>query len=300
MIMKNAVIKKKVIFSVLFIIMALPILASPAFAICNLDAELVNQDPHPALSGDYVEVLLQVNGIGGDCEEGAVAELVLDYPFSLDGKDSSRILGSGTYAGDGNNNFWNIVYKIRIDQNAIEDDYEIELRYAGGDNLYGGSYIFKKFNITVEDGRTDFEIHVEDYNIKERNLVLEILNVGNQDIEALTVELPKQDNVAVKGSNRNIVGDLDSNEYTTADFEATPAEGEITVNLIYTDSTNERRSVQKTVYYDPSYFVDSLDNAAPDRTGTYVVAGIAILAIVYFFFRRYKKKKQKKKKKFEV
>ena len=299
MIMGNTKVKKKVIFSLFLIIIGLPIFASAATA-CNLDAELINQDPYPALSGGYVEVLFQISGIGSDCENGAIAELILDYPFSLDGRDSSRILKSSTYVGYGHSSYWNILYKIRIDPNAIEDDYEVELRYSDGNNLYGGSYIFKKFNITVEDGRTDFELHVKDYKISDRNLVFEILNVGNQDIEALTVEIPQQDNIIVKGSNRNIVGDLDSNEYTTADFEAIPSEGEITINLIYTDSTNERRSVQKTVYYDPVYFVDSLDNTAPDRTATYVVAAVAIIAIAYFFFRRYKKKKQKKKKKFEI
>lgn len=296
---RKRVINKKIIFSLLVILIGLPFFASSTLA-CSLDAELVNQDPYPALSGDYVEVLLQMTGIGGDCEEGVIAELVLDYPFSLDGKDSSRVLGASTYAGEGHNSYWNILYKIRIDPDAIEGDYEIELRYSEGDNLYESSYIFEKFDINIEDGRTDFEIHVEDYKISERNFIIEILNTGNQDIEALTVEIPKQDNILIKGSNRNIVGDLDSNEYTAADFEATPSEGEITVNLIYTDSTNERRSIEKTVYYDPSYFVDSLDNTATDKTATYVVAGLAAVVIVYFFFRRHKKKKQKKKNKFEV
>jgi hypothetical protein len=299
MVMKNTLIKKNLILNTLLVFIVIPLLASVTLA-CNLDAELINQDPYPALSGDYVEVLFQINGIGSDCEDGAIAELILEYPFSLDGKDSSRILKSSTYAGYGHSSYWNLLYKIRIDPNTIEDDYEVELRYSDGNSLYGGSYIFEKFNITVEDGRTDFEIYVDDYKISDRNLVLEILNVGNQDIEALTVEIPKQDNIVVKGSNRNIVGDLDSNEYTTADFEAIPSEGDITINLIYTDSTNERRSIQKTVYYDPTYFVDSLDNTAPDKTATYVVAGIIIIAIVYFFFRRHKKKKHKKKNKFEV
>ena len=291
---------KKNLISILMFSLVIIISSNLALAECNLDAALVNQDPYPALPGDYVEVLFQINGIGGECEEGAVANIVLEYPFSLDDGDRTRVLGSSTYVGDSYNSNWNVLYKLRIDPDAIEGDYEVEFRYKGGNIGGSGGYSFERFNITIEDGQTDFEVHVQDYNIKERNIVFEILNVGNQDIEALTVELPKQDNLAVKGSNRNIVGDLDSNEYTTADFEATPSEGELIVIIHYTDSTNERRTISKLVEYDPNYFVGSLENTEPSKTSSYIVTGIIILLIGFFFYRRHKKKKNKKKRKFEV
>ncbi len=297
--MKKKMVDKKIflllIFSIAFIISGNSVLAE-----CNLNAEVVNQDPYPALPGDYVEVLFQINGIGGECPEGAVADIVLEYPFSLDTGDRTRILRSSTYVGYGYNSNWNVLYKLRVDPDAIEGDYEVEFRYKGGEISGSGGYSFERFNITVEDGQTDFEIHVQDYNIKERNIVFEILNVGNQDIEALTVELPKQDHLMVKGSNRNIVGDLDSNEYTTADFEAIPAEGELLVTIYYTDSTNERRMISKLVEYDPDYFIDSLENTEPSKTTTYVVLGIIVILIGFFFYRRHKKKKNKKKNKFEI
>jgi len=294
--MKGALIKGALVFTLLFILSNYAIATSNDP--CNLDAELINQDPYPSLPGEYVEVLFQLTGVGG-CDEGVTAALVLDYPFSIEG-DGIRRIFSDTYAGQGVNSNWNLLYKIRVDRNAIEDDYEVELRYAQGRVLDDSAYSYTKFNITVEDGRTDFEIHVEDYKISTRNLVLEILNVGNQDIEALTIEIPKQENIIVRGSNKNIVGDLDSNEYTTADFEAIPQEGEMKINLFYTDSTNERRTIEKTVYYDPSYFIDSLDNAKQDRTAIYIITGLVILLIALFFFRKYKKKNKKKKRKFKI
>ncbi len=268
---------------------------------CVLSATLVNQDPYPALSGGYVEVLFQINGVGSACEDGAATDLVLEYPFSLDDGVSERTIKSSTYAGPDGNSNWNVLYKLRIDPNAIEDDYEVELRFKEGETLNWDTYSFKKFNITVEDAQTDFEVHIQDYNIAQRNLVFEILNTGNQDIEALTVEIPKQDNILVKGSNRNIVGDLDSNEYTSADFEAIPVQGDIKLNIYYTDSINERRMVEKTVYYDPSYFLDSLENQSSSNTGLYVTLLVIILLAVYFFYRRHKKNKKKNgRKKFTI
>ncbi len=277
------------IFVLLFSLLAIN--SVKADGSCVLNAELVNQDPYPAIPGDYVEVLFQISGISSGCENGAAIDLVLEYPFFLDNSESStRTIKSSTYAGEGYNSNWNTIYKIRVDENALEGDYEVELRYKEGASLSWGEYSFEKFIINVEDAQTDFEIHIEEHKIKDRLLVFEILNTGNQDIEALTVEIQKQENIVVKGSNRNIVGDLDSNEYTTADFEAIPQEGEIKLILYYTDSINERRMLEKTVIYDPSYFEDSLENTKPSQIGTYVTILILIAATVYFFYRRRKKK----------
>jgi len=268
---------------------------------CALSASLVNQDPYPAIPGEYVDVLFQIDGISASCENGAAIDLILDYPFSLDSGISSRSIKSNTYAGYGYDSSWNSVYKLRVDENAIPGDYTLELRYKSGSELNWNTYSFKKFNITIEGGKTDFEVHIENYKILDKTITFEILNSGDQNIRALTVELPKQDNIIVKGSNRNIVGDLDSNEYTTADFEATPTEGEIILNLYYTDPINERRMVRETVYYDPNYFIGSIENTAPSKTNSYIITGVIVVLVVLFFFRRHRnKKKQKAKKNFDI
>ncbi len=295
---KESFIGKTILSLVLLLIFASPAIGATGSG-CDLGSSLINQDPYPALPGEYVEILFQIDGVG-DCEEGAVADLFLEYPFSLDGGDTTRRIESPTYIGGDHNYNWNILYKVRIDRDALEGDYDLELRYTDGRVLPSDEYTFDRFPITIEDGRTDFEVHVESYNFETRNLVLEILNIGNQDIEALTIEIPKQENVIIKSSNRNIVGDLDSNEYTTADFEAIPSEGEIVIRLHYTDSTNERRMLGKTVYYDPVYFVDSLENVKPDKTTTYIVVGIIVILGVFLFLRRRKKNKSKKKNKFDI
>ena len=209
-------------------------------------------------------------------------------------------MNANTYVGYNYGSNWNVVYNLRIDENAIKGDYELELRYKEGANASWNNYVFDNFNITIEDGRTDFEIHIQDHNILERNIVFEVLNIGDQDIEALTLEIPKQENIEIKGSNRNIVGDLDSNEYTTADFEAIPADGEILVRLYYTDSTNERRMITKTVVYDSTYFLGALENVAEDKTLTYFIIAAVMLGIGLIFLRKRKLKNHKKRKKFEI
>jgi|TARA_Y100000310_G_scaffold342784_1_gene447421 hypothetical protein len=275
----------------IFLVIVSPVYANEG---CTPSAQLVNQDPYPGLSGNYVEVLFQLNGVSSSCEDGVAVDLILDYPLSLDSYDSSiKILKSSTYAGYGYDSFWNNVYKIRIDEDAIEGDYEVEFRYKEGIDLNWETFSFERFNITIEDAITDFEVHIDNHNIRERGLFFQILNIGNQDIEALTLEIPIQENIVVKGSNRNIVGDLDSSEYTTASFEAIPTDGEITVLLHYTDSINERRTLEKKVYYNSIYFADSLDNLEPDRTNRYLAVGGFVLFFVILFFIKRKNKIRK-------
>lgn len=257
---------------------------------CDLEASMINQDPYPALQGDYVKLVFQLDGIANP-ECGIVNfELVESYPISFDaGVNPIRIVDSGTYAKDFSS-FLLATFKVRVDANAVDGDNPIEVRYKYSGNA---AYETKQFNLDVEDTRADFEIHVKNYNAATKAITFEILNIGKSDIEALSVEIPKQEGVIVKGSNINIVGDLDSNEYTTADFEATPEEGNIDLKLTYTDSINERRSIVKEVSFDPAYFNGRVADEGGSSKTKYFILLVIAGGVGYYFYRKHKKKKAK-------
>ena len=126
-------------------------------------------------------------------------------------------------------------------------------------------------------------------------ITFQILNTAKNNIYALAVNVPQQKNIVVKGSNINIVGDLDAKDYTTTAFEATPSNGQITLNLEYTDAINVRRTVTENVSFDSNYFVGRVADVKKSPVGT-VVTWIVILVIIGFFvFKRYQKKKKAKK-----
>jgi hypothetical protein len=156
----------------------------------------------------------------------------------------------------------------------------------------------KTFDLETEDVRADFEVYVTNYDYTTRELTVEVLNIEDSDIEALTVEIPKQEGISVKGSNRVIVGDLDSNEYTSADFEAIVDDGEIKINLIYSDSINVRRMSEKTITFDSSYFTERVaDQKQKMGTGSYITIIAIVLLIIYIINKKIKKAKAKKLKK---
>jgi hypothetical protein len=254
---------------------------------CNPVISLVNQDPYPAIPGDYVKVVFQIDGLENtNC--GAITFGIDEkYPIHLDPDTQNPItINSGTFQKDFSSSVQE-PYKIRLDENALNGENPIEAYYS-----IGSANVVKDFNITVQDTRANFEVNIKDYDYTTRILTFEILNIAKANVKALTLDIPKQSGIEIKGPNRVVVGDLDSNEYTTADFEAILPEGQtnINLNITYTDSINVRRNLQKTVSFDSSYFTN---RGVQKKTPWFLI--ILIVAVVAFFiWRRIRKKKREK------
>lgn len=260
-----------------------------AAAECSLTITKVNQDPYQANPGETVKVLFKIEGVSNPQCGTINFELKESYPFTIDPESTNPItIKSGTYTS-GYQSYYLATYKLRIADDALDGETEIESEYTILPSTVGK---INKFNITVEDTKADFEVHVKDYNANTRALTFEILNIEDVDVEALTIEVPKQDNIQVKGANRVVVGDLDSNEYTTADFEAIATDGDITLIIYYTDSVNVRRQVNETINFDSSYFTDLSRDKVSQPYWLYI---LILAAVGWFVWRKYKKHKLKKK-----
>jgi len=256
---------------------------------CNLDISLVNQDPYPAVPGDYVKLLFQVDGIDStDCND-ITFNVLEDYPITFNpGETGLRVFRKVDYVKDFESNLL-IPIEVRIDENALDGTNPIEARVQSK----GDAPFSKTFDLEVDDVKADFEVYVKDYNYATNELTLEILNIEASDVEALSVEIPKQDSIEVKGAKRIVVGDLDSNEYTSADFEAVPSDGEFTVSLTYSDTINTRRTVEKTVSFDSSYFTNRKADQTTTGTGTYIFYAAIVIIIIWWLIKKFTKKKKK-------
>ncbi len=284
---------KRVMLSLIVAVFVLASLSGVLAESCNLGVSMINQDPYPAIPGDYVKLVFQVDGIDNpECGDVDV-KLLEQYPLIFDpDEDGIYKINSGIYDKDFNSYFL-ATYKVRVDENALDGDNPLEIRYNSGVMTVDFE---EQFDLNVEDIRADFEVHVKNYDPITKIITFEILNIAEADVEALTVEIPKQGSIEVKGSKVNIVGDLDSNEYTTADFEATPNAGEIEIRLTYSDTINNRRIVEKTVVYEPEYFEGRIGDAQKKGFSSYLIWIVIVGVIGYYFFRRWKKKKALQKK----
>jgi len=275
--------KKSLIFALLMIVFA----TTFVLARCDLKVSVVNQDPYPAVPGEYVKILFQVSGVeSADCGDISL-ELIENYPLRFDpGFNPVQILKAGTFARGYSSN-WLVPYTVRIDSSALDGDAEIEILYStkGRDSFK----LSQKYNLRIEEVRADFQVFVRSYDYSNNRFVLEILNIAKNDIKSLVLMIPSQDNIKVLGGNRNIIGDLDSNDYTSTDFTAVPKDGRIFLELEYTDKIGERRTIEKELTFDSSYFEHTKpDNSARNRN--LIIIGVLILAFI--FWRVLKKKKK--------
>ncbi len=260
---------------------------------CNLQISMINQDPYPAIQGDYVKVMFKIDGVR-NAECGTVTFGVKEtYPISLDPNSNNKVtIDSGIYQKD-YPSYYLAPYKLRVDPNALDGENPIEIFYS----TRTVSNVIKEFKIKVEDIRADFEIHVKDYSYLTKKLRFEILNTAKSDIKALTIEIPKQSGVEIKGTNRVIVGDLDSNEYTSAEFEATLPEGKTTINLnvLYTDLINTRRELQKVVEFDSSYYVNRNGDSKTFPYWILISVGVVIILIIWNRVKKKRREAERKK-----
>jgi len=279
----------KKIFALIFIFMFSISLVN---ASCLLVTNLIEQDPYPATPGESVKLLFQVRGVENSNCKDVVFSIEPEYPFSLiPGQEKTITIKGGTYTQDFNS-FLMIPYELKIDKDALEGNNKINIRYSQDKTKL--NFIESKFDVNIRDVKTDFEIFIKDYDATQRKINFEILNIGKNDVEALTIEIPKQENIDVKGANKNIVGLLDSKDFTTASFEAIPSNGKIELIIHYIDIINERRTISKTVIFESDYFKDRVRDQKSTSVGFYIISVLLLAGVTFYFYNKQKKAKKKR------
>jgi hypothetical protein len=277
---------KKRILGVFVLILVLQFLViASAAETCELIPSLINQDPYPVIPGEPVKVVFQIDGIANSVCGDVDVELIESFPFILDkGYDAKVSVIAGTFVKDFES-FLLAPYKIKIDEDALEGTSTLELRISSST-----SDVNYDFDIEIEDVRTNFELSVKEYDSSTGILTFQILNIGENDVEALTVDVPRQDTLQIKGPARNIVGSLDSNDDTTFSFEAIPKDGDLKLIITYTDTINERRLMEKSVSFDSNLF----DGSAAEKEGRSIWFYITLIFVIILIFRWYKNRKPKR------
>lgn len=274
--------------SLLFIFSLNLVFAQSTITSCELTAQLLNQDPYPAVPGEYVKLVFQIEGIENpDCKD-VYFELVPSYPISLDPNTNTKVqIKGGTFTSN-YQGYLQIPYKVRIDDGALDGDNEIKVSFSSSDPKF--STTEKKFNINIQNPKADFEVFVKNYDYQTKVITFQILNIGKEDIKALVLEIPDQKTILVQGANMNVVGDLDAQDYTTADFTATPIDGQIKLNIAYTDTINIRRHNENSVSFASKNFEYTKSTGNSNNKYYLVAAAIVLILLVIWYIRKRKKK----------
>lgn len=265
-----------VIFGILNVV---TINAATQSSYCNPEIQIVNQDPNPAVPEGYVKVVIEVSSLQS-CNGFAVA-LKPEYPFSVDpGIDTINTIASSPNAAN-YKSVWDIPYKIRVANDAIEGDYDLKLLYHEGNSRdFNTNFVVKDLNLSIVDSQTDFDAVFQ--AASSGQVSLGIVNTGKNTANSLVVSIPQQDNFRVSGATDQIIGNLAAGDYTIVSFGLSPSRmrnntgngaGSYTggtdnqagqgfnqqsqvlkVRLDYTDGIGKRRSVIKEIQFGNSFF----------------------------------------------
>src|SRR3989338_4155126 len=165
-------------------------------------------------------------------------------------------------------------YTVIADVNAQPGLYQLDLNLKYESLTNTTSTVIKTKAGVFVGGETDFDVAFSQSSQGQTSL--SVANTGNNPAQSVSVRIPEQPNFRVAGSNSAIIGNLDKGDYTVVSFQIIQSTGNFTgasrqrqssqnsqapnlqnlasarnnnlrVTIDYTDTTGERRSIEKNV-----------------------------------------------------
>lgn len=247
-------------------------------------------DPYPVNPGEYFDIWIQAQLGDNDYVK---FELIEEYPFSLDENEEAV----REYENIGNREVV-MHYKVRVDEDAVEGVNELKLKYSSG--AYSSEGVIKIFEVHVSDVQTKFEAVVQEMRGSEVSIA--IANIGKNTANSVIVRVPDQENYKAVSISEQLVGNLDSGDFTVVGFNIAPKNadgGKLKIQIDYTDIIGERRSEIKEVVFDSSLITGTnFQNGNPESTANgsgssssgltnwLIWVLIAVIIVILFFKRK--------------
>ncbi len=276
----------------ILILFALIISISTVTAVSHV--QLMRYNPVPAQAGEYVDVWIKFQNKGSSNLEGAAIKFIPSYPFSLDPtEENEKDLGT-VIPGQ----FSIQKFKIRIDKGAVEGDNTITFEYK---ECIGCVWNEISPTINIIEAHTDFEIVVQE--LAKEGTSIAIANIGKNPANSITIKIPEQQDIEVKGISSTIIGNLYAGDYTIATYNLIPKnpENNLEVEIHYTDSLGERHIITKTIPYMSKtdfYEIYNRVHGLDKRRGPsfWLITTLILLAYMIAKFIRNRRNRKKKKK----
>ena len=213
-------------FSVISLILVL--FLSMSFVIAQdttpiIEVTLLNHDPDPVKQGDVVEVRFKIENTGTETAGNVEVQILPDYPFTLYSGTSTINLGKLRAEQSGSDAVI-LGYKLKVDEEGVEGDNEIELEIRVGEGIWR-VYDEDEFLIDIEDyDFPEIKAYIKESSItsagQKGEVVVEIVNTNLEDVKFLQLTLtPSADYELLSSSNYVYIGDVDSDDTESEEFE---------------------------------------------------------------------------------
>src|SRR3989344_464518 len=269
--------------------------------------QTLKYEPYPVNAGEWFDLWVKVQNIGQNDAKNTQFKLITEYPFSSNEviRNYGIVPGiTSSYrnkqSGDADIQSNQIILKFRVKtaDNSPEGESMIKLGATPDKNTNSGF----TYNLPIEIGKTktDFDLVMQDSTVQGTSFA--IANIGDNAATAVTVSVPQQQGITIKGAKSSILGNLDKGDFTTVSFQITAKNlNEMKMQIAYTDSVGVRNLIEKNVSIDiPQNFLASpAGTARTSQSSTskiiYIIVGVLIGIGAMFLYKKYKRFKQFRK-----
>ena len=215
----------------------------------KLQITLISQEPDPAAPGGLLDVRFKVENLGGGGTEDIVFEILPENPFSLYKGSAIKNIGSMQAYQQGEEGII-VHYELRVDENAVEGDNYLDIRYKFGELGTKWTYV-RDFVIRVRT--EDIVLLIEEVKSSPEvipagetaKVMFKIKNMADSLVKDLKVRLDLSSEslpfVPIRSTTEKKIYQLSSQNETTLTFDimamadADSGAYKIPLNISYSD-----------------------------------------------------------------
>jgi hypothetical protein len=220
-----------------------------------MQVTLLNQDPDPVGSGQYVDIKYKVENLGSGVARNFTIKFIPRYPFVLDTNQESVVL-VGSVGGYQDEEEAPIVeFKVRVDDRAVGGDNEVEIEYTYLEASRKQTFR-REDNIRVQE--IDAILAIQEVSINPEELApgehgtvaIRVANLATTALRDISLKLDLADNtlpIAPVGSaTEKKLSVLSAGETATFSFKVIPYPSAVSgiykvpINITYFDDLNNK------------------------------------------------------------
>src|SRR3989344_537659 len=140
---------KYYILTIILIILSFSLVSagSVSYSTPMITTTLLSQDPDPVEPGQVVKVKFKIENEGKETTEDAIVKLLPKFPFTVYDNQSEKNIGVLQARSTGADAVV-VEFKLKVDENAVEEEAELELKIQFGEG--GLSYTNDEFKIDIQ------------------------------------------------------------------------------------------------------------------------------------------------------
>jgi hypothetical protein len=265
----------------------------------------VSTIPNEIAPGDHVSVKIKLNNIAESLMENIRVKLDLyekletatsisynELPFTPLGS-TNEIAIEKLSKGESKE----ITFDLIADADAEIGVYKVPIVLTYSDST-GTNYTRNYITALILNDEADLYAIVDESTVCKGSSGLvdvRFINKGLTDIKFLDIELKESDDYEIKSSNRIYIGNLDSDDYETAEYRISVGSRkdsvDLLLNLNYRDAINN--PYQEEIVVPLSLDNESCNGQTGSRTGL-IIFIIVVVGVGIFFYIRWRRCKRKK------